>query len=59
MKSEYNIHKADAQCIPFKPLSLASRCPLCHQDITPPGQNGWSIHLLQQTCPNNPRSKIY
>ena len=59
MKSEYNIHKADAQCVPFKPLSLASRCPLCHQDITPPGQNGWSIHLLQQTCPNNPRSKIY
>jgi hypothetical protein len=43
-------------CIPAKNPNIANRCPLCHTDHTPPGKVGWEVHLLQNTCPNNPRT---
>ena len=50
-------HDKEMQCNQYKSENVANRCPLCHQDITPPGEQGWNIHLLQQTCPRNPRSQ--
>ena len=41
-------------CIPAKLLTIANRCPLCHQDIQP-GENGWKKHLIKDGCPNNDR----
>ncbi|CAI5731822.1 unnamed protein product [Hyaloperonospora brassicae] len=34
---------------------FGNRCPLCHED-TAPGENGWRCHLLDEGCPQNPRS---
>jgi centrosomal protein CEP104 len=54
--NEYDQHIAEKMCIPAKNPNIANRCPLCHTDHTPPGKIGWEVHLLQNTCPNNPRS---
>ena len=43
-------------CVPAKNPNAANRCPLCHMDHTPAGKIGWEVHLLQNTCPNNPRT---
>ena len=51
----YEKHVNDKSCIPGKNPNIANRCPLCHKDITPSGEEGWNIHLLQEGCPNNPR----
>jgi hypothetical protein len=33
----------------------ANRCPLCHEDVYPAGEDGWKQHILIETCPNNER----
>ena len=53
---DYQAHVTDKSCNPFKASNICNRCPLCHNDITPAGKVGWEIHLLEQTCPNNPRT---
>jgi centrosomal protein CEP104 len=53
---DYEAHVADKSCNPFKSSNTCNRCPLCHNDITPAGKVGWEIHLLDQMCPNNPRT---
>lgn len=54
--SEYDLHIAEKLCIPAKNVNVANRCPLCHTDTTPPGKVGWDVHLIQNQCPNNPRT---
>ncbi len=54
--SEYNQHVADKMCIPSKNPTTANRCPLCHSDHTPSGKVGWEVHLIQNSCANNPRT---
>ncbi|ETI46132.1 hypothetical protein F441_09406 [Phytophthora nicotianae CJ01A1] len=51
----YERHVSLDDCPPRAPLNRASRCPLCHDDISP-GKKGWRRHLLEEGCPNNPRS---
>ena len=53
---DYETHIADKSCNPFKSSNVCNRCPLCHNDVTPSGKVGWTIHLLEQMCPNNPRT---
>ena len=53
---DYETHIADKSCNLFKSSNVCNRCPLCHNDITPSGKVGWEIHLLEQMCPNNPRT---
>ena len=53
---DYEAHVADKSCNQFKSPNICNRCPLCHNDITPSGKVGWEIHLLEQMCPNNPRT---
>ena len=53
---DYEAHIADKSCNPFKSSNVCNRCPLCHNDITPAGKVGWENHLLEQMCPNNPRT---
>jgi centrosomal protein CEP104 len=53
---DYEAHVADKSCNPFKSSNVCNRCPLCHNDITPNGKVGWEIHLMEQMCPNNPRT---
>ena len=53
---DYEAHVADKSCNPFKSSNVCNRCPLCHNDITPAQKVGWEIHLLEQMCPNNPRT---
>ena len=53
---DFEAHTADKSCNPFKTGNVSNRCPLCHNDITPGGKVGWEIHLLEQLCPNNPRT---
>ena len=53
---DYEAHVADKSCNSFKSSNTCNRCPLCHNDITPAGKVGWEIHLLEQMCPNNPRT---
>ena len=53
---DYDKHVADKSCNPYKSSNVCNRCPLCHTDITPAGKAGWEIHLLEQMCPNNPRT---
>ena len=53
---DYDQHVADKSCNAFKSSNVCNRCPLCHNDITPAGKVGWEIHLLEQMCPNNPRT---
>ena len=53
---DYEAHVADKSCNPFKSSNICNRCPLCHNDITPNGKVGWEIHLMEQMCPNNPRT---
>ncbi|KAG7395995.1 hypothetical protein PHYBOEH_002901 [Phytophthora boehmeriae] len=48
-------HVALNDCPPRAPPHRANRCPLCHDDI-PPSKRGWRRHLLEEGCPNNPRS---
>ncbi|GMF40249.1 unnamed protein product [Phytophthora fragariaefolia] len=48
-------HVSLNDCPPRAPLNRANRCPLCHDDIAP-GKKGWRRHLLEEGCPNNPRS---
>ena len=56
---DYESHVSDNSCNQFKSPNVANRCPLCHNDIVPAGKVGWEVHLLQQTCPNNPRTSAY
>eukprot|EP01015_Nassula_variabilis_P021377 TRINITY_DN3795_c0_g1_i6.p1 TRINITY_DN3795_c0_g1~~TRINITY_DN3795_c0_g1_i6.p1 ORF type:complete len:152 (+),score=37.37 TRINITY_DN3795_c0_g1_i6:86-541(+) len=51
---EFDDHVEEMGCIPSKAQTVASRCPLCHQDI-PPGEEGWKKHLVKEGCPNNER----
>ena len=53
---DYEAHVADKSCNQFKSPTTCNRCPLCHNDVTPSGKVGWEIHLLEQMCPNNPRT---
>ena len=53
--SEYKQHTEEMSCLQGSPLSVAQRCPLCHQDI-PPGDLGWKRHLISEGCPNNERT---
>ena len=53
---DYDAHVADKSCNAFKSSNVCNRCPLCHNDISPAGKVGWEIHLLEQMCPNNPRT---
>ena len=53
---DYEQHVADKSCNPFKSSNTSNRCPLCHNDVMPAGKVGWEIHLLEQMCPNNPRT---
>ena len=53
---DYESHVSDNSCNQYKSPNVANRCPLCHNDIVPAGKVGWEVHLIQQTCPNNPRS---
>ena len=52
---ELDDHIEQQSCYPSKPLGVANRCPLCHEDI-PPGVDGWKQHILTDGCPNNERS---
>jgi len=51
----YERHVSLNDCPPRAPLNHANRCPLCHDDIAP-GKKGWRRHLIEEGCPNNPRS---
>ncbi|KAL4168322.1 hypothetical protein KRP22_011724 [Phytophthora ramorum] len=51
----YERHVSLNDCLPRVPLNRANRCPLCHDDIAA-GKKGWRRHLLEEGCPNNPRS---
>ena len=53
---DYETHVSDKSCNPFKSSNTVNRCPLCHNDVAPAGKVGWEIHLLEQMCPNNPRT---
>ena len=55
LKENYDRHVQEYTCDPSKPLSEASRCPLCSEDI-PPGNEGWITHLMTIGCPNNERT---
>ncbi|KAG2520679.1 hypothetical protein BBO99_00001698 [Phytophthora kernoviae] len=48
-------HVSLNDCPPRAPPNRANRCPLCHDDISS-GKRGWRRHLLEEGCPNNPRS---
>ncbi|KAJ4453161.1 putative centrosomal protein [Paratrimastix pyriformis] len=57
-KSQLDAHVRAAKCTPPLDTSVASRCPLCLGDITPPGDAGWQRHFLQSPgCPGNERTK--
>nr|CCA24241.1 conserved hypothetical protein [Albugo laibachii Nc14]CCA25878.1 conserved hypothetical protein [Albugo laibachii Nc14] len=49
-------HVSMEDCLPRPHPKQANRCPLCHEDITPSGKKGWKRHLLEDTCPKNPRT---
>ncbi|OWZ17499.1 hypothetical protein PHMEG_0008558 [Phytophthora megakarya] len=51
----YDRHVSLNDCPPRAPINSAHRCPLCHNDIAI-GKKGWRRHLLDEGCPNNPRS---
>lgn len=51
----YDKHVGLNDCLPCPHPKKASRCPLCHDDIAP-GKPGWREHLIDDGCPNNPRS---
>lgn len=55
---DYLTHITNKNCNPFNPPNLANRCPICHNNITPPGKVGWEIHLLKNKCCNNPRKSL-
>lgn len=50
----FDQHVDEELCNVFQPPNKANRCPLCHEDIRP-GDEGWKHHIMEQTCPNNPR----
>ena len=53
----YKMHVKRNSCLKKEPLSVASRCPLCHKNIGP-GEEGWKSHLLTgKGCPKNERTK--
>jgi centrosomal protein CEP104 len=52
---DYEQHVEEKACLISKPPKAANRCGLCHQDITPAGEEGWKQHLLVDKCPFNPR----
>lgn len=49
-------HVSMEDCLPRPHPKQANRCPLCHEDITPSGKKGWKRHLLEEMCPQNPRT---
>ena len=52
---ELDMHIAEQACLPFRPASKSSRCPLCHDDVDA-GASGWLKHILTEGCPNNDRN---
>ncbi|CAG9321572.1 unnamed protein product [Blepharisma stoltei] len=54
---EFEQHVEEQSCYAAKPPKIATRCPLCHEDVEP-GIEGWKNHILTQGCPNNDRSNI-
>ena len=55
LNEDYENHINSNKCNKYQDDKLYIRCPLCHKDFQPIGKVGWEVHLLQQTCPNNPR----
>eukprot|EP00924_Labyrinthula_sp_SR-Ha-C_P000848 augustus_masked-scaffold_7-processed-gene-5.13-mRNA-1 protein AED:0.75 eAED:0.75 QI:0/-1/0/1/-1/1/1/0/530 len=51
----YQLHKKRNSCLIRLDPTEGSRCPLCHKNITKPGEEGWKWHLLEVKCPKNPR----
>lgn len=51
----YERHVSLNDCPPRVPVNRANRCPLCHENIAP-GKRGWRRHLLEEGCPQNPRT---
>lgn len=51
----FDKHVGLNDCVPSPHPKKASRCPLCHDDIAP-GKRGWREHLMDDGCPNNPRT---
>lgn len=51
----FDKHVGLNDCPPRPNPKKANRCPLCHEDVAP-GKRGWKVHLLDEACPNNPRS---
>eukprot|EP00359_Climacostomum_virens_P001925 CAMPEP_0204900574 /NCGR_PEP_ID=MMETSP1397-20131031/2553_1 /ASSEMBLY_ACC=CAM_ASM_000891 /TAXON_ID=49980 /ORGANISM="Climacostomum Climacostomum virens, Strain Stock W-24" /LENGTH=780 /DNA_ID=CAMNT_0052068743 /DNA_START=85 /DNA_END=2424 /DNA_ORIENTATION=+ len=49
---EFEMHVEEQACLPNKPASKATRCPLCHDDVGA-GVEGWKEHVLEEGCPNN------
>jgi len=52
----YPEHIKKQTCNAKRPETEALRCPLCHQDLAPDA-DAWKLHLLQQGCPQNPRTQ--
>ena len=53
--ADLEAHHASQWCRPPLDADVASRCPLCHDDI-PPGREGFLRHLIDEGCPANPRT---
>jgi centrosomal protein CEP104 len=56
-RDEYDMHTEEKACPISKPAKAAARCPMCHCDVVPAGEEGWRRHLLEEGCPENPRNK--
>lgn len=54
----YDEHTSALACAPWKPVSQANRCPLCHKDIGA-GEKGWRQHLMTKKCTGNERNTPY
>merc|ERR1711916_139432 len=54
--TDYPSHVAARDCRVAKDPKRFSRCPLCHDDISP-GEKGWITHLMVNGCPNNDRTR--
>ena len=52
---DYDFHVEEGMWNEAKDKNESNRCPLCHDDMFPAGEDGWKQHLLIDTCPNNER----
>jgi hypothetical protein len=57
-QKDFEEHVEGKQCLISKPSKAAMRCGMCHQDVTPPGEQGWKRHILEEICPKNPRKVV-